>query len=364
MADDASLTVRQQQSIVSLQEGRLPVAAQERIDELRQGEAPWTSDLTVDELAAIRHAGFEPVGMVMGSSVYYIGAQWGYLNVYGRAGGGEVTMYRCPHGFGWGGYYGSGYGGGYRPGGYGGGFGGGALGGGIAGGVSGSGSGGGYRQGGYGGGVAGVMFGGGHCNGYNWEHSFYEAGVVACRDAAVTRILQEAAALGAHGVVGVRMLRRHLEGVGSSMEMTMIGTAIRRAGAPPLRTPFMSHLDGVAFGKLLHGGYVPVALVVGIGVIEIDRGCGAEWQLRSWSNARIDQVSDGLEAARMLGISRLEGEVARVDADGAVGVDVDFNVHEIPGESMLAELYLTGTAVRRYAKDPLDEAPLPIMRLR
>ena len=314
MAEDAAVAARQQESIAALESGRLPLAAQERIDELRGGNAAWTSDLSVAELAAIQHAGFEPVGMVMGSSVYYIGAQWGYMNVYGSAGGGHVRTYPCPHGYGWGG--------------------------------------------------GGAMVGGDHRYGYNWEHSFYEAGVVACRDAALMRILQEAADLNAHGVVGVRFIRRHLEGVGNSTEITMIGTAIRRAGAPPLPTPFMSHLDGVAFGKLLHGGYVPVAFVVGVGVMEIDPGCQTEWQLRSWSNARVDQISDGLEAARMLGINRLEAEVARVDADGAVGVDVEFNTHELMGESMLVELYLTGTAVRRYAKDPLDEPPLPIMRLR
>ena len=312
MADDAAVAARQQESIAALEQGRLPIAAQERIEELREGQAAWTSDLSVAELAAITHAGFEPVGMVMGSSVYYIGAQWGYVNVYGNAGGGHVRTYPCPHGYG---FYGMGAGADHR-------------------------------------------------YGYNWEHSFYESGVVACRDAALMRILHEASDLNAHGVVGVRFIRRHLEGVGNSMEITMIGTAIRRAGQPPLRTPFMSHLDGVSFGKLLHGGYVPVAFVVGIGVMEIDPGCQTEWQLRSWSNARVDQISDGLEDARQLGINRLEAEVARGDAVGAVGVDVEFTTHELMGESMLVELYLTGTAVRRYAKDPLDETPLPIMRLR
>jgi uncharacterized protein YbjQ (UPF0145 family) len=126
----------------------------------------------------------------------------------------------------------------------------------------------------------------------------------------------------------------------------------------------MSHLDGVAFSKLIHGGYVPVALVMGIGAMEIDPGCGTEWQLRSWSNVRIPQVSDGLEEARMLGINRLEGEIASVDADGAVGVETDFNAHELGGEAMLVELFLLGTAVRRFAKEPLDEPPLPILRLR
>jgi uncharacterized protein YbjQ (UPF0145 family) len=192
----------------------------------------------------------------------------------------------------------------------------------------------------------------------------FEDGVLAARDAALARIIAEARDLGAHGVVGVRLIRRHLEGVGGALEFTAIGTAIRRSGGPNLERPFMSHLDGVAFGKLLHGGYVPVSLVIGIGAVEIDPGCTTEWMLRSWNNARIDQISDGIEMARMLGISRLEGELEAVDADGAVGVDVQFTNHEVATGALLVELISIGTAVRRYAKDPMDEVPLPIMRLR
>jgi hypothetical protein len=45
-------------------------------------------------------------------------------------------------------------------------------------------------------------------------------------------------------------------------------------------------------------------------------------------------------------------------------VETDLSTYELGGESMLVELFLLGTAVRRYAKEPLDEPPLPIMRLR
>jgi uncharacterized protein YbjQ (UPF0145 family) len=312
MSDDAAAAQRQQESIAALERGELPLAARDRIDELRQAGAAWTSDLSVAELSAVRHAGFEPVGMVMGSSVVRIAAQWGYSTVFGGAGvGGPGQSYPCPHGYGF-------YGGTRTE----------------------------------------------HRYGYNWEHTSYEAGVVGARDAALARITQEARDLNAHGVVGVRLIRRHLEGVGNSMEFTVIGTAIRRPGGVAIPTPFMSHLDGVSFTKLLHGGYVPVALVIGIGVVEIDPGCGTEWLLRSWNNVRIDQISDGLEAARLLGINRLEEEVARVDADGAIGVDVDFTAHEVATGSLLIELLCLGTAVRRYAKDPMDEIPMPIMRLR
>jgi len=318
MSDEAAATAQQRQlaSIASLERGGLPLAAQERIEELRAGRSAWTSDLSVSEMAAIQHAGFEPVGMVMGSSVYRIAAQWGYTTVYGMGGqatGGRVRTYPCPHGF--------------------------------------------YS-------FAGGGVGSEHRAGYNWEHRYYEAGITETRNAALRRILEEAHGLDAHGVVGVRILRRHLEGVGNSLEFTCIGTAVRRRGGPKLRSPFMSHLDGVAFSKLLHGGYVPVALVMGIGAMEIDPGCGTEWALRSWSNSRIQQISDGIEEARMLGINHLEAEVATVDADGAVGVETDLSTYELGGESMLVELFLLGTAVRRYAREPLDEPPLPIMRLR
>jgi uncharacterized protein YbjQ (UPF0145 family) len=316
MAPDDSVELqRQEASIASLERGGLPVAAQERIQELREGKAAWTSDLSVAEMTAIHHAGFVPIGMVMGSSVFRIAAQWGYTSVFGVGGtaaaGGSVRTYPCPHGF--------------------------------------------Y---GYGANTE-------HRYGYNWEHRYYEAGVTEARNTALRRILEEARGLGAHGVVGVRILRRHLEGVGNSLEFTCIGTAVRRPGAPPLSgQPFMSHLDGMSFSKLLHGGYVPVALVMGIGALEIDPGCGTEWQLRSWTNARVPQISDGIEDARMLGINHLEGEISTVDADGAVGVSTDFATYELGGEAMLVELFLLGTAVRRYAKDPMDEMPLPIMRLR
>ncbi|HEY8675609.1 MAG TPA: heavy metal-binding domain-containing protein [Candidatus Dormibacteraeota bacterium] len=309
MPDDAVAAQRQQESIAALERGDLPLAARDRIDQLRQAGAAWTSDLSVAELSAIRHAGFEPVGMVMGSSVVRIAAQWGYNTIYGGAGAGPGQSYPCPHGY----YY---------------------------------------------------ARGAEHRYGYNWEHTFYEAGVVAARDAALSRLSEEARGLAAHGVVGVRLIRRHLEGVGNTIEFTLIGTAIRRPGGPALAAPFMSHLDGVSFNKMLHGGYVPVALVIGIGAVEIDPGCDTEFLLSSWSNVRIGQISDGIEAARLLGINRIEDEIARVDADGAIGVDIDFSAHDLAHGSLLIELVGVGTAVRRYAKDPMDETPMPIMRLR
>ena len=39
----------------------------------------WTSDLSVNEFLLVREAGFEPLGLVMGSSIYHIGFQFAGL---------------------------------------------------------------------------------------------------------------------------------------------------------------------------------------------------------------------------------------------------------------------------------------------
>src|SRR5579859_1415103 len=66
----------------------LPPDAQERLDELRGGggrKRLFTSDLSVSELALVHDAGFEPLGLVIGSSIYHIGWQpmWSSYRGYG-----------------------------------------------------------------------------------------------------------------------------------------------------------------------------------------------------------------------------------------------------------------------------------------
>jgi uncharacterized protein YbjQ (UPF0145 family) len=60
----------------------LPPDAQMRLHRMRSGEGTelFTSDLSVNEFLLVREAGFRPVGLVLGSSVYHVGlqvARWG-----------------------------------------------------------------------------------------------------------------------------------------------------------------------------------------------------------------------------------------------------------------------------------------------
>src|SRR5438045_5991765 len=51
----------------------LPEHGRERLAELRGGF--FTSDLSVNEFLLVKQAGFDPLGLVVGSSIYHIGFQ-------------------------------------------------------------------------------------------------------------------------------------------------------------------------------------------------------------------------------------------------------------------------------------------------
>src|SRR5947209_14685813 len=59
---------------------RIPADAQRRLKAMgdEAGGAPrlFTSDLSVNEFLMVQQAGFEPLGLVMGSSFFHIGIQW------------------------------------------------------------------------------------------------------------------------------------------------------------------------------------------------------------------------------------------------------------------------------------------------
>ena len=55
----------------------MPAVAEARLAEIRSS-GTWGSSLTSGEFAAIRSAGFEPVGQVLGAAVYNVGYTGGF----------------------------------------------------------------------------------------------------------------------------------------------------------------------------------------------------------------------------------------------------------------------------------------------
>jgi uncharacterized protein YbjQ (UPF0145 family) len=311
----------------------------------------WSSSLSVAEAAAVREAGFQPRGLVLGSSVYHLGISYSPNDYY------TMSM----QGGGWGGPMGGGP------------FGGGRMGGPMGGG--GRGWGGGQVRfpgwlkyysandlgwGGGWGGAAGVNFGG-YGLGYapaavSWERTVWEDGVEQAAALAIERITAETSALGAHGVIGTRLNFRYLPEMPSTIEFTAMGTAVAREGAAALPRPFTSHLTGQDLLKLLQAGMVPVSVAVGAGSVVAEVAA-----FRGGSTVELVPFGDAVEMSRQLASERLR-RALRVPGAAVLGTLASSGM-EGEGRGQVMSTVLTGTLVRRFAQGDWQALPLTIMRL-
>jgi len=277
----------------------LPAVAQARMAEIRES-GTWGSSLSTNEFAAIRSAGFEPVGQVLGAAVYNVG----YTGGYG-----------CPGG------WSSGF-----------------LGGSIA---------------------ARTQL----SSGTEWSsfsplaRTMYEA-----RRKAISRMTEECLALGGHGIVGVQLTIGRFPAGG--LEFKAIGTAVRGTGAAPPPRPFTSDLSGQEFGKLIMAGWVPVALVLGISIAArhddwVTRSA-TRWGA---GNAEVAGYTELVNMARHDAREELESDLERFGGDGVVIATNNLHVshRECPAQDSrrdhIAEVTIIGTAIARFADGPGSAPP-------
>jgi len=169
-------------------------------------------------------------------------------------------------------------------------------------------------------------------------------------DTALSRMAMEAAAIGADGVVGVRLTVSHL-GAGAR-EFTALGTAVRGPGPDRPGRVFRTTLPGQDVAKLAAAGWLPAEVVYGISVaIRHD-----DWSTRqqsSWGagNVEVTGYTELLTHTRADARRRLAEHVARTGADGAIVSSMSVAVGEIePAENHrdhVAEATVFGTALLR-----------------
>jgi uncharacterized protein YbjQ (UPF0145 family) len=258
----------------------LPVHARERLQRARDARL-FTSDLSVNEFLLVKEVGFDPIGLVMGSSIYQIAPA-------------AADPQRSHE---------------------------------LA----------------------------------SLTQALYDA-----RDRAMTRLEEEAEALGADGVIGVR-LTVNLQAWGDHIaEFLAVGTAVRhrasdqdQAHARPFRNqkgrPFTSDLSGQQFWTLLRAGFRPVGFVMGNcvyyvapGEMAVVRGTASNRELLDYTHALYD--------ARERAVERLQAEAEALAAEGVVGVVIEEKQHGWQGPTVkakgratapgrLIELLVMGTAV-------------------
>ena len=164
------------------------------------------------------------------------------------------------------------------------------------------------------------------------------------RELAMARMEEEADALGADGVVAVRLtLNIHAWGA-NVIEFMAIGTAVKseRSGEDFRNVdgrPFTSDLSGQDFWTLLSAGYRPVGFVMGNCVYYVGQGpTGTPTE-----NKELAGPTQAIYDARELAMERMQIEAEALKAAGIVGVIIDENNHTW-GPSIL-EFSAVGTAV-------------------
>lgn len=175
---------------------------------------------------------------------------------------------------------------------------------------------------------------------------------------AMARMQAEADALGADGVVGVRLDWRHV-GEADHLEFIAVGTAVRYTAKPgayrrPNGQAFSSHLSGQDLTTLLRSGFMPVAFVMGNCVYHVAVQGFMQNIKQMGRNAEMPQWTQGNYEARELAMSRMQAEAERDAATGVVGVH--FAISNYAWGHHTVEFYVAGTAVRRFA-EPETIAP-------
>jgi uncharacterized protein YbjQ (UPF0145 family) len=95
--EDAAQEREQAESLARIEAGGIPLSAERRLSELRgtQGKdggrgGSFTSDLSVSGFALCHQLGLEPLSQVMGSSIYQMGYQSAWSQMQGSYGGGAM----------------------------------------------------------------------------------------------------------------------------------------------------------------------------------------------------------------------------------------------------------------------------------
>jgi uncharacterized protein YbjQ (UPF0145 family) len=190
------------------------------------------------------------------------------------------------------------------------------------------------------------------------------------RHMAVTRLRQQAAELGAEGVVGVRIEVEHhtWRGGHTVARFVAYGTAIgfepRRAhqelaGAPSMLVhgqPFTSDLAAAEFVALMQSGYRPVTLAMGNCVMQLSR-----WTT-TFGNQEITDYTQAFMDARETAMLRLEEDLFREfprdqhgSPTGVVGMKVTEQAHA--GNATVVEFTAVGTAITPMDRDDPRRAP-------
>ena len=177
---------------------------------------------------------------------------------------------------------------------------------------------------------------------------------------ALSRMLDEAANLGAHGVVGVKTDISHPTNE-NSCEVHLYGTAVVIANAAPPRQLWSTQLAGHKLAKLVEIGFVPSSVAYSRCTAIMAEGCYMEYygSGRCGTGYVISPLEDAHKLARLRAI------------EGAVQMSPDSSLYDVRMDVVEAERYrntyvmcsLFGSLVRRARAAVPVTPPVPTVSL-
>lgn len=162
------------------------------------------------------------------------------------------------------------------------------------------------------------------------------------RHLALKRIRSEARAAGANAVVGIKTSILSLAGM---QEMVMIGTASEHAALPEgfYQNPITSDLTNEEMWNLIHQGYMPVQLVLGVSVYSLGLVGGITSFFKSFVRGEIRELTTLIYEARERALAHIAEDARRYNADQVVGIKT--YVYNL-GNGII-EFLAIGTAVKK-----------------
>jgi uncharacterized protein YbjQ (UPF0145 family) len=201
--------------------------------------------------------------------------------------------------------------------------------------------------------TGGLNYGvGGGVGGYVGSVSFqpYVQALYHGFDTALSRMTTEAKAMGADGIVGIRLTRSRLGD--SSQEFVALGTAVRADSSRRPRRLFTTDLAGQDFAKLMQAGWVPVRIAIGIAV----ESQFLDWASRSQmsmmaGNTEVTAYTQLINRVRAKSRQAFASHARGTRADGAIVASMGLRSwHQEAGNTPLlcAESSVFGTTIARF----------------
>lgn len=264
--------------------------------------ASFSSGLSVSDFAACLDMGLEPVGLVQGfcavrsqPGASAMGVSMG-MAPYQPSPNDYVENYHCPHGF-----------------------------------VSGE-----HRM-----------------WGQNYQQTWIERIWRQGFTSAYTRMVAEATALGAHGIVGVfdNVTPLTPDGI---VEFTMRGTAVHLSGHTSSTGPWTTYLAGQRLAKSIEAGFAPVNIVAAVSSVRVWASCITEYLMEGPGTMMYGQSNDSVEVEQIVSARAAARELVRqyvriqLQGDQLHGVELLMREHAFGHGDIEIQPVLRGNRVRRF----------------